>query len=153
MSSGLKLDFRGIRRKVKKIGTLEKEPRHGLSILKNSTLIFSCSPIYIVSLFRVSLLWGKRLFTEGLLPICWDNKSSSKLLDVALCMCEHMIKPHYLLSSKMKVASLLFSNTNIDFQRVSLHRLPIAKSSSPKPGKCIFFSYPLHSAVKKGKHH
>ena len=71
------------------------------------------------------------MFTEGLLPICWDNKSSSKLLDVALCMCEHMIKPHYLLSSTMKVASLLFSNTNIDFKRVSLHRLPVAKSSDP----------------------
>ena len=153
MSSGPNKTSEASEEKWKKIGTLEKEPRHGLSILKNSTLIFSCLPIYIVSLFRVSLLWGKRLFTDGLLPICWDNKSSSKLLDVALCMCEHMIKPHYLLSSKMKVASLLFSNTNIDFQRVSLHRLLVAKSSSSKPGKCIFFSYPLHSAVKKGKHH
>ena len=116
--------------------------------------MFSCLPIYIiVSLFRVSLLWGERLFTEGLLPICWDNKSSSKLRDVALYMCRHIIKPHYLLSSKMKVASLLFSDTIIDFQRISLHCLPVAKSSLSKPGKCIFFSFPLHSAVKKGKHH
>ena len=114
---------------------------------------FFSLPIYIiVSLFRVSLLWGERLFTEGLLPICWDNKSSSKLRDVALYMCGHMIKPHCLLSSKMKVASLLFSNTNIDFQRISLHRLPVAKSSLSKPGKCILFSFSLHSAVKK-KHH
>ena len=114
---------------------------------------FFSLPIYIiVSLFRVSLLWGERLFTEGLLPICWDNKSSSKLRDVALYMCGHMIKPHCLLSSKMKVASLLFSNTNIDFQRISLHRLPVAKSFLSKPGKCILFSYSLHSAVKK-KHH
>ena len=153
MSSGPKLDLRSIRGSVeKKLGPVKKEPRHGLSILKNSTLIFSCLPIYIiVSLFRVSLLWGERLFTEGLSPICWDNKSSSKLRDVALYMCGHMIKPHCLLSSKMKVASLLFSNTNIDFQRISLHRLPVAKSSLSKPGKCILFSYSLHSAVKKKK--
>ena len=152
MSSGPNKTSEASEEKWKKIGTLEKEPRHGLSILKNSTLIFSCLPIYvIVSLFRVSLLWGERLFTEGLLPICWDNKSSSKLRDVALYMCGHMIKPHYLLSSKMKVASLLFSNTNIDFQRISLHRLPVAKSSLSKPGKCILFSYSLHSAVKKKK--
>ena len=45
-----------------------------------------------MSLFSVSLLHGERLFTEGLLPICWDNKSSSKLRDVALYMCGHMIK-------------------------------------------------------------
>ena len=45
-----------------------------------------------MSLFSVSLLHGERLFTEGLLPICWDNKSSSKLRDVAIYMCGHMIK-------------------------------------------------------------
>ena len=59
------------------------------------------------------------------------------------------LKPHYLPSSKIKAASLLISNTIIDFQRISLHRLPVAKSSSSKSGKCILFSYSLHSAVKK----
>ena len=46
---------------------------------------------------------------------------------------------------------MLISHTIIDFQRISLHRLPVAKSSSSKSGKCILFSYSLHSAVKKKK--
>ena len=62
------------------------------------------------------------------------------------------LKPHNLPPSKIKAASLLISNTIIDFQRISLHRLPVAKSSSSaKSGKCILFSYSLHSAVKKKK--
>ena len=59
------------------------------------------------------------------------------------------LKPHNLPPSKIKAASLLISNTIIDFQRISLYRLPVAKSSSSKSGKCILFSYSLHSAVKK----
>ena len=93
--------------------------------------------------------WRKELQVRKAFGDNSNNKSSSKLRDVSLYMCGHMIKTALCAVIEGKGGLIVNLKHN--------HWLSKNFFTSPsggqvlfvKVGKCILFSYSLHSAVKK----